>query len=755
MDASLIILVTRKINKMMKLRICLFLAMLGLLSNCRKDEIVVDPPREVIEETIVLDGYEPDQQTVKASVFGQILNENGDPLEGVKIEVEEADDLTDENGYFYLKGIDMNALGTLLMAKKDGYVNGSRVFYPTESSKEQIEIKLIPRNFIDDFNAADGGIVQVEGGAEILFESNSFVLASDGTEHIGSVNVVAKYLDPTDVDNFSEIPGDLTGIRPSALYEEVGLLSYGMLMVELYSDEGRKLQLAEGTSAELTVPIPPSMLANAPTNMPLWYFNESVGKWVEDGEATLVNGVYKGNVTHFTTWNCDYPIEIRHKLTTIFKDHNKVPISSMRVQILFEGSVIGSRFTNPAGEAYFNLPENIDVSIQASVTTNGEKWQEEIMGLTEATTKTYIIGKEYENRTLVSGHIKCNDQDVNDAVLTVENNDGINFYPITGQPFEVLIEASDLQGSTRMYITDVSSKNATQTVYYEGALPNFYFNELDMCGHELDEYTIMNLGPSQFVDDDVTMWVSDEVNPPVTVIGGRYSQSVNPENRFCFYLHGDFLAGDFSKEMEVDGKTFIQNYLRFKFTDLDDLYFGTNIICEVTKYDVGGYIEVEFATMFEYYDNINVEYQRGPIFGSIKVKYENDPTQDESYFELVTDKKRIVTRGLSGSSSTDGSFAINADPQEELYFHFVGDKAGDYSASTASPSNPFPNRFLGIEKELPFKFNLTTMESFMVNDFGEAGNYVKGSFSGEAKNGLWHPDWGPHQVSGSFSILHE
>ena len=43
--------------------------------------------------------------------------------------------------------------------------------------------------------------------------------------------------------------------------------------------------------------------------MPLWYFDEQKGMWVEEGVATKQGNQYVGTVNHFTDWNCDIPSE--------------------------------------------------------------------------------------------------------------------------------------------------------------------------------------------------------------------------------------------------------------------------------------------------------------------------------------------------------------------------------------------------------------------------------------------------------------
>ena len=52
------------------------------------------------EAPILLEGYTPPYQAVTSSIFGQILNENDEPLEGVRIIVEDHESITDNSGLF-------------------------------------------------------------------------------------------------------------------------------------------------------------------------------------------------------------------------------------------------------------------------------------------------------------------------------------------------------------------------------------------------------------------------------------------------------------------------------------------------------------------------------------------------------------------------------------------------------------------------------------------------------------------------------
>ena len=86
------------------------------------------------------------------------------------------------------------------------------------------------------------------------------------------------------------------------------LETYGMLGINLYSPSGEQLNIPETSPASLTFPVDIS-IPNAPETIALWYFDETVGYWKEQGEATKVGDKYIAEVTHFTWWNVDIPLD--------------------------------------------------------------------------------------------------------------------------------------------------------------------------------------------------------------------------------------------------------------------------------------------------------------------------------------------------------------------------------------------------------------------------------------------------------------
>jgi hypothetical protein len=106
----------------------------------------------------------------------------------------------------------------------------------------------------------------------------------------------------------------------------------GQMAVELRGTDGSLLQLATGKEAKLRIKVPAGSLSKAPATIPMWFFDETVGIWKEEGQSTLNNGWYEGTVKHFTFWNWDF---INPSIIIDFKfvDENGNPVSDVYLDI--------------------------------------------------------------------------------------------------------------------------------------------------------------------------------------------------------------------------------------------------------------------------------------------------------------------------------------------------------------------------------------------------------------------------------------
>jgi hypothetical protein len=243
---------------------------------------------------------------VTTHLQGNVYDENNQPAAGVTIKVGTKTAITNNDGYFRIMNAALDKVSSLVTAEMPGYFKTYRTF-PATSGTNHIEFKLIKRNLAGTLDGITGGEVLLPNGAKVQLAANGMVNAATGAAYTGTVNVYAAYIDPTAADIGQTVPGSF--MADNSNDSRVILASFGMMAVELSTPAGEKLQVKQGTTAKLTMPIPSSIQSSAPASIPLWYVDESTGIWKEEGNATKTGNAYVGDVKHFTFWNCDiyYP----------------------------------------------------------------------------------------------------------------------------------------------------------------------------------------------------------------------------------------------------------------------------------------------------------------------------------------------------------------------------------------------------------------------------------------------------------------
>ena len=270
-----------------------FLMFSGLLiTGCTKDK------------TIDVAGSGGGGSSLRTTIAGSVLDESGLPLSGVAVTAYGQTATTNLHGIFVLKNLYANKERCIVHFSKTGFFDRAHGFIASANKVSYLKIVLISNAALQSLSASAGGSVNLSNGATVQFQPNSFVNSS-GTSYTGTVSIAVKHLSPDDVNFGMSIPGgDLLGKDISN--KDVALYSYGMVGVQLKGSSGEPLQLALGTTAEITFPVAASQQGSAPATIPLWYFDETDFLWKEQGQAALSGTNYVGTVAHFSWWNCDY-----------------------------------------------------------------------------------------------------------------------------------------------------------------------------------------------------------------------------------------------------------------------------------------------------------------------------------------------------------------------------------------------------------------------------------------------------------------
>ncbi|MFT5719473.1 MAG: hypothetical protein ACI9T7_003688, partial [Oleiphilaceae bacterium] len=193
-----------------------------------------------------------------------------------------------------------------------------------------------------------------------------------GSAFNGQVSTRITLIDPS--SDASIMPGDYVAVDEES-GETAQIQSFGAVNIEFSDASGNPLQLQQGQSATISIPLAGSInSSNAPQTMPLYYFDESLGYWVEDGEATLLSTpagyVYQGQVSHFTTWNADMVYETINLIGCVINELGE-RISGARV-IASGRDYIGQSFEYSDESGDFILPVRKNSSALISSISNAQ-----------------------------------------------------------------------------------------------------------------------------------------------------------------------------------------------------------------------------------------------------------------------------------------------------------------------------------------------------------------------------------------------
>lgn len=301
------------------------------------------------------------------ALSGIVRDASGTPIEGVSIVSGSSSATTNTDGFFEFDQIQVVSVQndrSVVRFSKAGYFDVVRSMDADDdaadgASWEVVMCKKENNDFtsIKTYSSSSDQTLQA-GEMKIDMPQDGYKVDGTGTGYTGKVKSEMVYLDPNN-ERFSEMMpgGDLAAVRSDN--SSAQLVSYGMTDLNMYAENGDKLQLKDGCKAKLTFPIPAGMGENPPASIPLWSFNEKTGVWEEEGSAALQGNVYVGEVAHFSWVNLDYP----EKQGTVYgyvKDDTGKALPGVRLNI---GQLLASTVTKSDGYYSHEVPANTAFSI--------------------------------------------------------------------------------------------------------------------------------------------------------------------------------------------------------------------------------------------------------------------------------------------------------------------------------------------------------------------------------------------------------
>lgn len=491
-----------KIIEMKNLGI-LSLFLLLVFSACRKDvnDVVVskDIPQPGIENFV------PDVETIVGAVTGFIVDENEEPVEGALIRFNDQTFTTDAYGHFFIENESMNALGTLVQVEKEGYFKGSRRFFPQAGATSRIKIQLLVKSFDDSFAASAGGTATMGNGASVTFAPGS-IKTADGNAYDGTVHVASQWMDPSALSTLDQMPGNLQGINSEV--EEVALSTYGMIAVELEGDAGQALNIADDHTATISMPVPASMQASAPAEIPLWSYHETYGLWVEEGKATLQNGAYVGEVSHFSFWNCDIPFDYVLLKMRLVEEASGNALFNFKVVLTTSGSTgapttSGSGYTDQDGLVSGAIPVNTVLQMKVFDQCGALLYTQDIGPFDmDIDLGDVIISVASGGFTTVTGNLlDCNGNPLNNGLVTADFlGTRIYEYPTSSNftmDFFTCGSTSDIEVKAINLADLVESNTYTVPPFVQTDL-----SDISVCGNQLQNYILITVAGETAIYSD-------------------------------------------------------------------------------------------------------------------------------------------------------------------------------------------------------------------------------------------------------------
>ena len=512
----------------------LFFSLMILLSVTACRENVND----IIEEEIphvppVLEAWDEPYIPVKGDLTGLVSNEWGDPVAGAEVSLGDLNTTTNQFGFFLFKNVDLNARGSLVRIRQDGYFPGSRRVFAVNDAVNQVKIELIRKSFEYFFDAQTGGEVVMNGDAKILFAPNS-IQRADGTPHTGLVRVAAKWLDPEALSTIDRMPGSLQGVTQES--KEVVLGTVGMMVVELQATNEEKLNIRDGYTATIAMPVPSTLLPDPPASVPNWSYNEAFGVWVEEGTSQLEGNYYVGQVSHFSYWNHDFKGPLVEFSLSLINEQG-IPLEGYKVVIRQIGTgLYGHGITCDRGVVGGLIPAELVLQLEIYGQCDVIIYEAEIgpFSLDSQVDLGVITLDDTVINSIITGSlVNCDGNPVANGIVIIEfdgytvieyTNDASFSIPLSlcSQTQNISVQAYDIDAA-------LQSNELSLPVNEEVIV-----GQLSVC-EELENYIRLTVDGQQAVFFDAHLGVVDSVGIPFTQLGA--SNSIN-NTRIAMSLYG-------------------------------------------------------------------------------------------------------------------------------------------------------------------------------------------------------------------------
>jgi hypothetical protein len=578
--------------------IALILISMLLVLSCQSDDRPFIPQDQGPDPTAFAQNF---GSQVSRNFLGTVVDTNDNPIENVMISIGSSNATTDSNGVFIINNATVNQRFGYIKAEKAGYIHASRSVVPS-SGTNKVHIMMLPETVVGTTNSGTQETISLANGASV--DLAGAYIKPDGTNYSGSVNVIMHHLDPVDDAMPDQMPGML--YAANAQNEERMLQTLGMLAVELRGENGEDLNIAEGSSAEIRVPLDPSLMADAPPSIPLWYFDEDHGYWIEEGIAVLIGNEYLGTVSHFSFWNCDIPAEAVNLCITATDEAGNL-LSNLSVTLTSNTFGTTNGYTNDNGEVCGLVPsdEALELNVYIFDICGDNSIYTETVGPFNADASISIVipdNLDIVSETVVGTFNTCNGNAVTDGYVQLGYGNQTFTDVVSDGNFEINLMRCNDNDNFSIEASDFINLQVTDSINYTFTTPLTNIGTISACNAvtEFIQFSVDDGESSLFITSNISANFAESSpntnGPSLTIfangdLGGQTD---------CFYMFG-----------VLNDLPYLGEYDYLDWSDLNDTGFNisecNNISDEnnaivfnlTTLGDVGEYIDINFSGNYE------------------------------------------------------------------------------------------------------------------------------------------------------------
>jgi len=248
----------------------------------------------------------PDPLPGVGAISGRVVDSDGNPLASTTVVMPGQGTITsNEQGYFYADNV-AAAKNLTVTSTAPGYASTVGLARVDGDREHFVQLTMLANDVVQPIDAQADNIISGPSGLRAKFAAGTLVDGS-GYPVAGTVNVALTAVNVADPKELRAVPGNFEAVQQNK--SETILQSFGMVEISVDDGLGHECNLAPGSTAELQIPIPPERRAKAPQDMGLYSFDETSGKWIEEGRMILSpdGSFYTATVSRLSWWNCDDP----------------------------------------------------------------------------------------------------------------------------------------------------------------------------------------------------------------------------------------------------------------------------------------------------------------------------------------------------------------------------------------------------------------------------------------------------------------